>query len=325
MRAWVGERVDGAVRWRCETFDDPVARAGELLVAVRAVGINRVDQWPKTSHFGHTDPAPAAIPGLEAAGEVVAVGPGVGGWRVGDRVTGMVQGGAAERVRMHAALAIRVPDSLDWTVAAGIPVSYLTAHDALVTHGALPPDGTVLVHAVTSGVGIAAVQIARRRGARLVAGSSGSREKMEALGLDLPIVDPYAGFAPAVLAATGGRGVDVVIDNIGGRILDETLRATAIGGRVIDVGRFGGTRAEIDLDLLAVRRIALIGVTFRTRSLDEHAAVVRAFVHDHATDLATGALAPRIDRVHDFDALPAALERGASRDALGKQILRLRG
>lgn len=328
MRAWIGERIEKSARWHLAELPEPRPRAGEVLIRVRAVGLNRVDQWPKTSHFSHSDPAPAAIPGLECAGEIAALGEGVTDRRIGERVMAMVQGGAAETVRVHAALTMPVPQAMAWTSAAALPVSYLTAHDALIGQGRLQNGGNVLIHAVSSGVGIAALQIARLRGARFIAGSSGSAEKLDRLarparpdGLDLALLDPYAGFADRLLEATAGHGADVVIDHIGGRILDETIRATALGGRVIDVGRFGGTRAEIDLDQLAVRRVSLIGVTFRTRTLAEHRAVIDAFLTDHADDLAQGRLAPVIDGVFAFDALPEAMARSASRAQFGKIVL----
>lgn len=322
MRAWVGDDALGS--FRLAELPEPAPGPGELVVEVRAAGINRVDQRPKTSHFAHSAPAPAPVPGLEAAGEVVAVGSGVTGFGVGDRVTAMVQGGCAERVRVHADLAIRIPGGMTWTMAAALPVSYLTAHDALVTSGRFPRGGSVLIHAVSSGVGIAALQLARLREAAVIAGTSGSAAKLErlrTLGLTLGLARPEAGFSAAVLDQTGGAGIDVVIDNVGGALLNETLRATALGGRVIDVGRLGGTDAAIDLNLLALRRITLIGVTFRTRSLAEHAGVVRAFLADHDVDLANGRLTPLIDRVFPFAELPAAIARGGSREQLGKIVV----
>ena len=326
MKAWIGVPPDEGAGFRLVDVPDPVAGPDDVLIRVHAAGINRVDRQPKRSHFMHSEAAPAAIPGLEAAGVVIARGAAVTDVAIGDRVTSMVQGGCAELVRVNAALVMRVPDAMPWTVAAAIPVSYLTAHDALVTQGGFADRGSVLIHAVTSGVGIAALQLARLRRAAAIAGSSASAAKLaqlEPLGLTLGLVNPAAGFADAVLAHTGARGADVVIDNIGGGLLNETLRATAIGGRVIDVGRFGGTEAMIDLNLLAVRRIALIGVTFRTRSIAEHRSVVERFVADHGAHLVDGRLAPLIDRVFAFDELPAAIERGVRREQLGKLVLEL--
>jgi NADPH:quinone reductase len=226
---------------------------------------------------------------------------------------------------VHHSLLMRVPAGMALTDAAAIPVSFLTAHDALITNGRLPREGSVLVQGVTTGVGLAAVQLARIHGASMIAGTSrstGKLERVRALGLHLPLTSGAA-IAEQVLQATGGRGVDVVVDQLGGRVINDSLAATAVGGRVINVGRFAGTRGEINLELLALRRIALIGVTFRTRSLAEHAAVVAAFMAQHAADLQTGALHPVIDRVFGFEDLPAAIERAASGEQFGKLVLSL--
>lgn len=326
MKIWAGFGAGPDVRF--ELMETPPLKPGpgELLIRVRAAGINRVDQFPSLSHFRHSTPSLVPIPGLEAAGEVVEIGAGVEGYRGGERVTSMVQGGCAEFVRCNAALAIPVPASMSWSRAAALPVSYLTAHNALFALGQLPAGGRVLVHAVTSGVGIAALQIAARHRVSLIAGSSTSARKLgrlRALGLQLGLADPYNGFAARVLEATGDKGVDVVLDNIGGVLLNETMSCTAIGGSIVNVGRFGGVKAELDLNLHASRRLRLIGATFRTRSLDEHAEVVQAFLADHRDDLATGALAPLIDSVFPFTDLPAAVARSMNREQLGKIVVEM--
>jgi NADPH2:quinone reductase len=324
MKAWVGTGAGPQVQFHLSDLPTPRPGPGELLVRVRAAGINRVDQFPTGSHFRHSPPAAAPIPGLEAAGDVVETGAGVEGYAGGERVAAMVQGGCAEFVRVHARLAIPVPDGMNWSTAAALPVSYLTAHNALMTLGQLPAGGRLLIHAVTSGVGLAALQLAALHRTALVIGSSSSAEKLErlrALGLHLGLVDPYAGFADRVLQQTGDNGVDVVLDNIGGRLLNETMQCTALGGAIVNVGRFGGIKAEIDLNLHAARRIRLLGATFRTRSLDEHADVVRRFLDDHRQDLADGSLAPLIDSVFSFDDLPSAILRSMQREQLGKIVV----
>jgi NADPH:quinone reductase-like Zn-dependent oxidoreductase len=321
MRAWIGEGAGRSAVFRAATLPEPAPRRGEVLLRVRAVGLNLVDRFPKTQHFSHTPPAPAAIPGMEAAGEIAALGEGVNGWRVGERAMAMVQGGCVDYVCVHSSLLMTVPPSMDWADAAAIPVSFLTAHDALVTNGQLARGNALLVQGATTGVGLAALQLGRLHGASLIAGTSRSAEKLERarpLGLQLPIVSDVA---EAVLAATAGRGADVVLDHLGARVLNETLRATAIGGRVVNIGRYAGTRGEIDLEALALRRISLIGVTFRTRSLEEHAAIVAKFVAQHAGDLEAARLRPVIDQVMAFDALPAAIERAASGQQFGKLVL----
>ena len=283
MKAWVGEGAGRSAVFRPAELPAPAPERGEVLVRVRAVGLNLVDRFPKRSHFSHTRPAPAAIPGMEAAGEIAALGEGVDGRRVGERVMAMVQGACAEYVCVHASLLLTVPATMTWSDAAAIPVSFLTAHDALIARGRFAAGNALLVQGATTGVGLAAVQLGRAHGAALIAGTSRSPEKLErarSLGLQLAIAS--AAVAEAMLAATDGRGADVVLDHLGGRVLNETLRASAVGGRVVNIGRFAGTRGEIDLELLALRRISLIGVTFRTRSLQEHAAIVADFAGQHA-------------------------------------------
>jgi NADPH2:quinone reductase len=328
MKAWVGSGAGAEVKFRLEDVPALAPGPGELLVRTRAAGINRVDQFPTGSHFGHSPPAPLPIPGLEAAGEVVSVGPDVADYKGGERVAAMVQGGCAEYVRVNAALAMAVPSDMTWAQAAALPVSYLTAHNALLALGQLPFSGKVLVHAVTSGVGIAALQLAVLHRASAIIGtsmSSAKLEKLRALGLNCGIADPYAGFADKVLQETGGKGVDVVVDHIGGVILNETMRCTALGGSIVNVGRFGGIKAEIDLNLHAARRIRFLGATFRSRSLEQHAAIVRSFMSDHGRALADGSLAPVIDSVFPFQELPAAVERSMQRAQLGKIVIEQTG
>jgi NADPH:quinone reductase-like Zn-dependent oxidoreductase len=328
MKAWVGSGAGAEVKFRLEDVPALAPGPGELLVRTRAAGINRVDQFPTGSHFGHSPPAPLPIPGLEAAGEVVSVGPDVADYKGGERVAAMVQGGCAEYVRVNAALAMAVPSDMTWAQAAALPVSYLTAHNALLALGQLPFSGKVLVHAVTSGVGIAALQFAVLHRASAIIGTSTSLtklEKLRALGLHCGIADPYAGFADKVLQETGGKGVDVVVDHIGGVILNETMRCTALGGSIVNVGRFGGIKAEIDLNLHAARRIRFLGATFRSRSLEQHAAIVRSFMSDHGRALADGSLAPVIDSVFPFQELPAAVERSMQRAQLGKIVIEQTG
>ena len=317
MKTWVGERAKGAPpAYRFEELPQPVPGPGEVLIRVRAVGLNLVDRFPKRQHFQHTPPSPAAIPGMEVAGEAV---------ETGKRVMAMVHAGCAEYAVAHESLLMPIPGAMSWTDAAAIPVAFLTAHDALVTQGRFRDGQALLVQGVTTGVGLAAVQLARVLSAAIVAGTSRSPEKLErvrALGLTLAIPSGE-GVAQAMLDASVGRDADVVLDHIGARALKETLLATAVGGRIVNIGRYAGTRGEIDLETLALRRISLIGVTFRTRSLEEHGAVVRAFLAQHAKDLESGALKPVVDRILPFSELPQAIARAERGEQFGKLVLEL--
>ncbi len=325
MKAWIGEREGSRPTYHLEDMPQPAPGPDEVLLRVRAVGLNLVDRFPKRAHFIHTPPASAAIPGMEVAGEIVGIGEAVPGYRKGDRVMAMVHAGCAEYVCAHQALLLPIPSGMSWIDAAAVSVSFLTAYDALITNGRFRKGQSLLILGVTTGVGLAAVQLARLHGASLIAGTSRSPEKLErarSLGLQLGLAST-TGLADAILNATGGRGADVVLDHLGARVLDETLRATAIGGRVVNIGRYAGTRGEIDLELLALRRISLIGVTFRTRSLTEHAAVVSSFALQHAADLASGVLHPVVAGVFGFSDLPAAIERATRGEQFGKLVLEL--
>jgi NADPH2:quinone reductase len=302
MTAAVVVESDGHKAIELQTVPRPVPGAGEVLVRVRSAGLNRADLALNVGHFRNSGAASGpAIPGVEFAGEVVAAGAGASAFSPGDRVMAMGQGAFAEFVRIHHRLLIRVPATMDFTQAGTAPVALMTAHDALVSRAGLQAGETVLVQAATSGVGIIACQIARMRGAGLVIGTSGSSEKisrLQAAGMGPDqVINPRAeNTVERVMAATSGRGVDVIIDMLGGSCLNDNLHAAALRGRIVMVGRMGGARGELDLDRVALRRLTLIGVTFRTRSIDEIADVASAMDLDLAPALASGAIRWPVDR-----------------------------
>jgi putative PIG3 family NAD(P)H quinone oxidoreductase len=306
---------------------DPVPGPSDLLVAVRAAGLNRADLAARPYHYGHAAPTSGPpIGGLEMAGEVIGIGADVSAFRVGDRVMAMAAGSYAEMVAVHHRLAIPVPDALSWDEAAATPVAFVTAHDALVANAGLAPEESLLVHAVTSGVGVAAVQIARLMGARPILGTSGSRDKLRVVtkfGLDVGIDYRNESFGARALEATAGRGVDVVLDMVGGSALAGNLECMATRGRLVQIGRLTGAVAELNLDVLALKRLHLIGVTFRTRSLPEHAAVVQRFADDLLPALTTRRLIPLVDRVFPLAEARAALEHLRSSAHVGKIVLRV--
>jgi len=264
------------------------------------------------------------IAGLEAAGEVAGLGEGVTDFALGDRVMAMCAGGYAEYTTIDHRLAVRVPERLSWEEAAAVPVAYMTEHDALITNARLQTGESVLVHAASSGVGVAAIQIAKLWGAKPIMGTSGVTEKLAALaaqGLDRGINYRTENFAEAVLTTTNGAGVDVVIDHVGGPHFHDNMRCMALRGRLVSVGRLGGRMGELDLDFLALRRLHLIGVTFRTRTLDERIAVTQRFAADLLTALADGRLRPLINRVFPLQEALAAQNYMASNGQIGKIIL----
>lgn len=305
----------------------PEPRGGELLVRVKATALNRADLYqrqgtnPQATTVQETS---LTIAGLEAAGEVAGMGEGTTGFAIGDRVMGTCAGGYAEFVAMDHRLAVRVPERLSWEEAATIPVSYMTEHNALINNAGLKAGESVLVHAASSGVGVACLQIAKLFGAKPVIGTGGDPAKLESLtslGMDLGINYRKENFADVVFAATKGTGVNVIIDHVGASYLKDNLRCMALCGRLVSVGRLAGKIGELDLDFLALRRLHLIGVTFRTRTLDERIAIARAFARDLLPALADGRLRPVIDRTFHLDQALEAQEYMASNKQLGKIVL----
>ncbi len=309
----------------------------DLLIRVKATSLNRADIYQLKGTFATQAPTgglttqaapsgPAVIAGLEAAGEVAGIGKNVAGFSVGDRVMGTCAGGYAEFALLDHRLAIPVPARLSWEEAGTIPIAYMTEHNALLTSARLQPGETALIHAASSGVGAAAVQIAKLCGAKLVIGTSGEPAKLNALkslGMDLGVNYRTENFADAVLAATKGTGADVIIDHVGGPYLKENLRCMAVRGRLVSVGRLGGTTAELDLELMALKRLQLIGVTFRTRTIDEKIDIVRGVIADLLPALADGRLKPVIDRVFPLDEAAKAQAYMTSNAQIGKIVLKV--
>lgn len=318
--------ADGGTLEYCDV-PEPTPQPGELLIRVRATGLNRADLAQRRGAYPRPEtgsPSAFNIAGLEAAGEVVGLGAGVTGFAVGDRVMAMCAGGYAEYTTFDHRLAMRVPERLSWEEAAAVPVAYMTEHDALITNGSLRAGESVLIHAASSGVGIAAIHIAKLWDATPVMGTSGVDEKLAALagqGLDRGINYRTENFADAVLAATNGAGVDVVIDHVGGSHFHDNLRCMALRGRLVSVGRLGGSMGELNLDFMAVRRLHLIGVTFRTRTMEERIAVTQRCAADLLPALGDGRIRPLIHRAFPLAEAAAAQDDMASNAHIGKMVL----
>jgi NADPH:quinone reductase-like Zn-dependent oxidoreductase len=237
----------------------------------------------------------------------------------------MCPGAYAERALFDCRTALRVPDGLSWPMAAAIPTWFLTAHDALITNGRMARGEAVLVQAVASGIGLASVQVAKAMGAGLVLGTSRSTEKLarikSELGLDVAIDAGSENFVACTREATGGEGADVIIDNVGASVFDGNIEALALGGRLVGVGRLGGKTAAIDLDLLALKRLSLIGVTFRTRTIAQKAAVGQSAMRDLAPLIEAGTLCPIIDRTYPLAEALAAQDYMRSNRHFGKIVL----
>jgi NADPH2:quinone reductase len=254
------------------------------------------------------------------------MGKDVSGFSIGDRIMGTCTGGYAEFTTLDYRLAMRVPERLSWEEAGSIPVAYMTEYNALITNGRLQAGEAVLVHAASSGVGVAAIQIAKLYGAKPAIGTAGTAAKLaalRALGMDLGINYRNENFADAVLAATHGAGANLIIDHVGGPYLEENLRCMAVKGRLVSVGRLGGTTAQLDLELLALKRLQLIGVTFRTRTMDEKIAIAHGVINNLLPALADGRLKPVIDRVFPINQAAEAQAYMASNVQVGKIVLKM--
>ena len=305
---------------------DPVAGPGEVLLEVRATAINRADLLQLRGRYPPPD-GESEVPGLEAAGSIMAVGPGVAGWREGDAAAALLAGGGhAERVAVPVGQLLPVPSGWSFEEAAALPEAALTAWTNLVAEGALAAGRAVLISGATGGVGTASVQLARELGARvLAAGREPERlERLRALGADE--VFTLGEELPArVRAATGGRGVDLVLDLIGGAHFTRLLAALAPRGKLVLVGLVAGARAELELDLVLRRRLTLIGSVLRSRDRTEKAALVADFLAFAAPRLAARRMVPVVERVLELESIAAAyalLERGRP---FGKVVVRLPG
>ena len=300
----------------------PQPGPGEVLIRVRAAGLNRGEQVA-LSGFRSGDPR---ILGIECAGEIAAVGVGVEGLKEGDAVLARGSGMQAQYARVDARLVMRKPARLSWAQGAGFPNSFTTAHDALITRGRLRPGDTALINAASSGVGMAGIQIARWAGAGTVIATSRSADKLRALvplGITHPVLAGKPSWVDAVMAVTNGRGVDVLADCVGASVLEDNLRIMALAGRLVNIGRLGGKAAAIDLDFLALRRIELIGVTFRTRTLDDTIACVQACATDLLPAIDSGEITPVVDRVFELSDAARAAQYLMSDAQIGKIALEI--
>lgn len=305
---------------------EPSPARGEVLVRVRAAALNRADLLQRRGLYPPPPGTAPDRPGLELAGEVLAVGPGVTAWKAGDRVMAIAAGEAqAERAVVHERMLLPIPENLSFEEAGALPESGITSHDALFTLGGLRPGATVLVHAVGSGVATVALQLARAAGATVI-GTSRTEEKLTragALGLvhGLRVGAPPQ-FAAEVRRRSGGRGAELVLDFVGAPYLAENLAALAPGGRIVQIGTMGGARAELDLAALLRVRATVIGTVLRPRPLEEKIAATQAFGRDVLPLLAEGRVRPVVDAVIPAADARAAHARMERNESFGKLVLR---
>lgn len=302
----------------------PTPKPAEVLVRVRAAALNRADLAVAAGQPHGPSGGPGAIPGLEWAGEVVAVGPAVSDFHPGDRVMCSGAGGYAEYAVADYGRTLPLPADLSFEVAATLPVALQTMHDALLTQAHLQPGETVLIQGASSGVGLMGLQIARWRKASVVIGTSRSpehRARLSEFGATLAVDTKDPNWPEQVRQATGGRGIDVIIDQVSAPVANGNLQAAAVLGRIVNVGRLGGSRGEFDFDLHATKRITYIGVTNRTRSIEEQRAITERVRADLWAAVANGQFSLPIDSQYALGEASAALARMRKNEHFGKIVL----
>lgn len=297
-----------------------------MLVRVRATALNRADLLQRAGRYPAPPGSPADIPGLEIAGEVADVGAAATRWRAGDRVFGIIGGGGnAEFATLHEDELARVPDGMSWEDAAAVPEAFITAHDALVTQAALRSGERVLVHAVGSGVGLAAIQLARTLGG-LPFGTARSADKIErarAFGLDAGAVIGAADEMAAAVRAWNAPGVDVALDLVGGDWLAATVECMAMRGRIVLIGLLAGRSATLNLGTVLTRRLQIRGTVLRSRSAREKADATAAFARDVLPLLGSGQVRPVVDSVFPLERIAEAHALLESNRTFGKVVLRI--
>ena len=314
MKAYFIEQTQAHTGLELREAPKPAAAAGKLLVRVHAASLNRGEF---IRGHGLTKPGAAKPGGTDGAGEVVDTGA---------RVMGRLPGAFAEYALMDEPDAIPVPANLSWEEAAAVPITFLVVYDMLIAQGHLKSGQWLLVTAVSSGVGVAALQTAKALGARVI-GTSGSAEKLaklKPLGLDVGVQTRGAQFYQPVMDATGGKGVNLDINNVGGSVFAETIRSLAYQGRHATVGYVDGVlKSELDLEALHSKRLTLFGVSNKLRSAAERAQTVQGFKRDWLPLFAAGKLKPLVDRVYEFAELPKAAERMQADAHVGKIVVRI--
>ncbi len=322
MKAIVLKDKGGPEVLRMQEVPDPVPGPEEVLVELRSSAVNRADLLQRMGLYPGP-PMTHEIPGLEFAGTVVEAGARVTEHAVGDAVMGISNGGCyAERLAVHERQAMAVPEALALEDAGALPEVFITAWDALVRQGGLTSGRWALVHAGASGVGSAAIQIAKVIGAKIaVTASAGKHEACRSLGADVVIDYRSEDFVQRMAEATGGAGVDVILDVVGGDYLPRNLEALRTDGRIVQVGVLAGKPVPFDVGALMRKRATLIGTTLRARPIEAKIAITREFAAQMLSHVAAGRLAPLIDSRYPLAEVAAAHERMAANANAGKLVL----
>jgi putative PIG3 family NAD(P)H quinone oxidoreductase len=326
MRAVVITHAGGPDALAVRDVDTPVPGPGEMLVRVQATALNRADILQREGRYPPPAGAPADIPGLEFAGDVVDRGSGATRWPIGARVFGITGGGAhAEFVVVNQDAVAGIPDHVGWVEAAAVPEAFITAHDAMIVQAELAMGETVLVHAVASGVGLAAVQLARAWGA-IPFGTSRTAEKLIAAresGLEdgIAIRTDFEPLSKAVETWTSGRGIDVTLDLVGGPYLAASAKVAAPRGRIMIIGSLAGQTGDFPLSVVLRKRLQLRGTVLRSRSLAEKIDATARFEREVVPLLATGKVKPVIDTVFPLEQIADAHRRMESNESVGKIVI----
>ena len=300
----------------------PQPQHDEVLVRVHATALNRGELIVGSAVHGGAE----KLGGTEASGVVESVGEGVTQWKKGDRVMGRVRGSFAEYAAMYAGQVLPMPARLTWEEAAAIPSTFVTAYEAVVRYGKLKAGEWLLVAGASSGVGVASILTAKVLGARTLgtSGSAAKLAKLTAIGLDVPIQTRASDFAQAVRAATGGEGANLAVNLVGGSLFAGCMRALARDGRLAIVGYVDGAyHADIDLNAAHVDRLQIFGISNVRLKREERAETTRGFARDILPAIADGRITPLIDRVFDFDDLPAAVAHMDAEDRVGKVVVKV--
>jgi putative PIG3 family NAD(P)H quinone oxidoreductase len=304
---------------------EPKPSEGELLIEVAATAVNRADLLQRRGMYP-PPPGASAILGLECSGRVAELGPGVRGFAIGERVMALLAGGGyAERTAVHVGSVMPVPEGMDFESAGGFPETFLTCHLNLFMIAGLRAGQAALVHGGGSGIGTSAIQLLRAAGVTslVTCGSEAKCAQARELGADVALNYREGPFAPAVLEATGGRGVDAVLDSIGAPYVEQHLECLATGGSLIFIGLMGGAIAEVQLARLLMKRLSLVGSTLRARPAEEKAEIVRSFLERFGRELESGALRSVVDTVLPLEQAQQAHERVERSEHFGKVVLRV--
>jgi NADPH2:quinone reductase len=304
----------------------PAPKGTQVLVRVRACGLNRADLGMTKGHVHGSAGGAGTVLGMEWAGEIAELGPDAKGVKVGDKVMGSGAAAFAEYTLADHGRLFRAPSNMNFDEACTLPVALATMHNAVVTVGGVQAGQSVMIQGASSGVGLMGLQIAKFKGAKLVIGSStdaSRRSRLKEFGADLAVDSSDPGWVDSVLQATSGEGVDLIVDQISGPVATQNLKATKIKGRIVNVGRLGGTHADFNFDLHAARRINYIGVTFRTRSIDEIREIFDQVRKDIWPAVEQRKLQLPIDKVFAFDDIGKAFEHMEANKHLGKIVVTL--